>query len=64
MMLARLLNEIELLYRSEARYGYAVRDTVAVLVIDYLYSTFIDNEPPIPAYPPYVWPERMQTYTD
>lgn len=64
MNLSRLLNEIELLYRSEVRFGQLVRMVVADLVIDYLYSTFAETEPPIPVYPAYVWPEGVSTYFD
>ena len=58
MNLNRLLNEIDLLYRS----GIDARDTVAVLLIDYLYGTFDIVEPPIPTYPPYTWPRSVQTF--
>lgn len=54
MNLTRLLNEIELLYRSEAQHGIPVRLTVAALIIDYLKS-FDIVEPPIPTYPAYKW---------
>jgi hypothetical protein len=54
MNLTRLLNEIELLYRSEVQFGIPVRMTVAALVIDYLKS-FDVVEPPMPTYPAYEW---------
>ncbi len=62
MNLQRLLNEIEVLYRSEARFGHSVKLTVAALVLDYVYSTFDFTEPPIPMYPAYTWPEGVQTF--
>ena len=61
MNLTRLINEIEVLYRSEARFGHSVRETVAALIIDYVYGTF-DVEPPIPTYPAYVWPEGVMNF--
>ena len=54
MKLARLLVEIELLYRSEIRFGVSVRNTVAALVIDYL-NSFDTVEPPLPERQTYQW---------
>lgn len=51
--LTRLMNEIDLLYRSEAQFHIPVRMTVAQLVIDHLRS-FDIVEPPMPTYPEYV----------
>lgn len=61
MNLSRLITEIEVLYRSE-RFGGSVRETVAQLIIDYLYGTFDFSEPPMPIYPDYVWPEGVTTF--
>ena len=60
-MLNRLMNEIDVLYCNEARYGIPVRMTVAALIIDY-FDSFGLPEPPIPTYPAYVWPEGLQTF--
>lgn len=57
MNLQRLLNEIELLYRSEVQFGIPVKMTVAALVIDYL-NAFDIIEPPMPQWKSYVWPNR------
>ena len=57
MSLARLLNEIELLYRSEAQFGIPVKMTVAALVVDYL-TGFDLQEPPMPQWKSYVWPSN------
>jgi len=61
-MLERLVNEIELLGRSEARFGVSARVVIGTLIADYLYGTFDIVEPPIPSYPAYVWPEGKQTF--
>ena len=61
MNLSRLINEIEVLYRNEAQFG-SVRHTVEQLVIDYIYGTFGYDEPPMPVYPDYVWPEGVTTF--
>lgn len=55
MSLTRLLNEIEILYRSQAQFGVSVKMTVAALVIDYL-TGFDVVEPPCPQWKSYVWP--------
>jgi hypothetical protein len=55
MNLSRLINEIETLYRSEARFGVPAKLTVGALIIDYVYG-FDFTEPSIPTYPAYVWP--------
>lgn len=62
MNLTRLINELEILYRSEARFGVPVRETVGALVIDYLYGLLGQDEPPIPTYPSYVWPDGIHSY--
>jgi hypothetical protein len=52
-----------LLYRSEIYYGIPARMTVARLIIDYFRSfEAFEAEPPIPEYPPYVWPEGLTTH--
>lgn len=56
MNLTRLLNEIELLYRSQAQFDVPVKDTVATLVIHYLRG-FDIVEPPIPEWQSYTWPK-------
>lgn len=61
MNLTRLINELEILYRSEARFGVPVRETVGALVIDY-FNTFLNEEPPIPTYPSYAWPDGIHSY--
>jgi hypothetical protein len=63
MMLEILIREIQLLYRSEIYYGIPARMTVARLIIDYFRSfEAFEAEPPIPEYPPYVWPEGLTTH--
>ena len=57
MKLTRLLNEIELLYRCEARYGFSARKVVAQLVIDYIYDSWPTDEPPAPRWVKYRWPK-------
>lgn len=59
MSLTRLLIEIELLYRSEIRFGLPARRTVAQLVINYLDGLFDTREPPMPTYAPYEWPRHV-----
>jgi hypothetical protein len=61
-MLERLVNEIEVLGRSEARFGVSARMTIGALIADYLYGTFDIVEPPIPTYPAYKWPKGTQSY--
>lgn len=60
MNLTRLLNEIELLYRSEAQHGFPVRMTVAALVINYL-QEFDMVEPPCPQWKSYEWPKGRRS---
>ena len=57
MNLQRLLNEIDLLYRS----GIDARDTIAALIIDYFNSLGVP-EPPMPVYGSYSWPEGVVTF--
>lgn len=56
MNLTRLLNEIEILYRSEAQFGGSVKMIVAALVVDYL-TGFDLVEPPMPQWQTYTWPK-------
>ena len=62
MMLARLIRELQLLYRSEIYYGVPARLLAAKLIVDYLRSFEYEAEPPVPEYPPYVWPEGLTTH--
>ena len=60
MNLTRLLNEIELLYRSQEQFKIPVKLTVAALVIDYL-QAFDIVEPPCPQWKTYIWPENSRS---
>lgn len=61
MNLNRLMNEIEILGRSESRFGISARMTIAALIIDY-FDTLGVVEPLMPTYPAYKWPEGVQVY--
>lgn len=63
-MLDRLLNELQVLYRCEARFHVPARIPAGELIIDHLYHTFGTEEPPIPVYADYTWPKTVQTFND
>lgn len=64
MRLTWLMNELDLLYRCEARFGVPARMAAAALIIDYLNSVLEVDEPSLPEWRTYQWPHGVIRYKD